>query len=179
MNKKPLALKITVLLLCLYGIINLISNYINAYYVHVSCGFFCFSVPIGFNSFTIIAFIFIIVPVIPLFIAAQLLWKWRGKKLGYWVSIALLVLGFLPAVSGMGYLVANLPKLFTEDLLYLTKNPPPGMNWILDNSVEHYASVDSLIVFRILIIKSLLKSVIEVVTIGLLFIMVISSKYFE
>ena len=176
MNKKPLAIKVTVLLLCLYGVINLVSNYVYAFYVSYNMGFF--SDIFSSQAFNGIGFIISSILVIPIFIAAILIW--RGRRLGYWVSIILLALSFLGAIGGIFYLETNLPKLFTQDLLYLTKNPSPGMSWILDNSVGNFAYMDNLIAFRILIIKSLLKAVIEIITFGFLIVIVLDSNaYFK
>lgn len=162
MSKKPFAVKFTVLLIVLYGIINLISNYIYSFYVSQSGGFFSLSTT-GFNTFNQIGFIISSIPIVLLFIAAIILW-W-GSRLGYWVCHILLVLSCLAAIGGVLYLVANLPKLFTEDLLYLTKNPS-ATSWLLDNSVENFASVNSLFAYRILIIKSFLKAIIEIISCG-------------
>lgn len=172
MHKKSLALKISVLLIIIYGFINMISNFMYSFYVHTPCMFFCLEFPLSINPLTMFIIFLDILPVIPLFIAAALIW--REGRLGYWVVNALIFLSFLAAISGALYLVGNLPKLFTEDLLYLTKSPS-GTSWVLDNSVEGFASVDSLTAYRVLIIKSFLKAIVEIISCG--FLLAVVSDY--
>lgn len=158
MNKKPLAIKIIVSLVIAYGIVNLVSNYIYAFYVH-SGGFIDISFPLWFTL------VFVIIPVIPFFISAFLIW--RGGRVGYRVCQILFVLSFIPAVSGFYYLAINTPKLFNEDVLYLTKASPYS-SWLLDNSIENFSSINNLMAYRILIIKSFIKAIIVVISCGYL-----------
>lgn len=166
-NKKSFAVKITVLLLCLYGIINLVSNYIYSFYITTtSSGFFDIFPSSGFNTFSEIGFMLISIPLLLLFIAALIIWK--GGRFGKWVSIILFVLSFPVAISGLNYLVLNIPKLFTQDLLYVTTNPSVS-TWNLGNLYTH---TNSLLVYRVIVIKSFLKSMIEIITCGFLFFLV-------
>lgn len=173
-NKKPLALKALISLLFIYTTINLIANFIYVFYTDPSGGG-VFDISISFGPifdtlFTIIGLVIISFPAILTFIAGLLIWK--GKHLGYWVSIILLILSFMGLYGAIEYLWENLPILFSEDLLFLRINPS-GMTFIFNYGDFNTASTESLLVSRFLTIKSFLKAFIEIVSFGLLFFTVV------
>lgn len=172
-SKNPLIIKIIVLLICIYGVINLTSNFIATFYLESMGGWINLNI---WPFFNLIGFIIISIPTILLLHAAPIIWE--RKRLGFWVSIVLLVLSIPAAIGGLYYLFTTVPKVFSEDLLYLTKPPEDGMTWFLDDSVQNNAYTQSLLIERVLIVKSLLKAVIEVISLGLLSYIVINYKSF-
>ncbi len=178
-DKKPLALKAIIILLVLYGTIDIFSTLIYVFYFDYSGGG-VFDINLSFGPiletlFSIIGFTLISIPAIISFIAAILIW--RGKKLGYWISIILLISGFMIALSGLSYLFVNLPKLFTEDLLFLTKNSS-GLTFIQKSGDFTSISTENLTVYRIILIKSFLKAFVEIIVFGFLSFIVINRKFY-
>lgn len=176
-SNKPSALKAAILLLFLYGTLNLISNLIYAFFVRSSGGSF-FDVNLSFGSIAdallnMLVFFITCIPVILTFVVMIIIW--RGKKLGYLTSIIILIPSFIIALGGLSYLVTNLPKLFTEDYLFLTKTTS-GMTWMLGDN--DYTT--SLIVFRLIILKSFIKALVEIIFFGFLSLIAINGKsYFN
>ncbi len=149
----------------------LVSNFADSFYVsRFDVGTFAIFPQTGFDFFNQLGFIISSIPVLLLYIGIMIIW--RGRRLGLWISGALLVL-LLPAViSGLYYLLTNLPKLFTQDLLYLTKNPT-STTWYLDDARHMYTT--SLFALRIIIIKSFVKAVLEIIT--AVFLLIIVTDY--
>ena len=172
-KKRPLALNIAVILICLYGIVNIISNITYFYFVQGEGGWISIFTP-GLNTTSYMLILIDNIPQLLLFVSAYLIWK-RGR-FGYYLGILFLILSLPIAISGAEYLNRNITKLFIDDLLYLTKAPPPNMMWYLSMDFNGTTYVNNLTAYRIIMVKSFLKAFIEILSCIFLFFSVVKYK---
>ena len=171
-NKRPVVITITTCLIILYAFINILTNYITAFYVYTGGGLLNLSFD-GFNSVTYTIFFITCIPNILLMIAGLLIW--RGSKVSFFVIIFLLIFSFYAALSGGAYLTNNVHELFTKDLLYLTAPPPPDMKWYLRMDFNGYSYLDNVMAYRIMILKSFIKALVEII--GFFFLLFVFLDY--
>lgn len=174
-NKKPPVLRALVLLLFIYGILSLITNLIQILFTESSGGS-AFDITLSFGPvldtiFTIIGFLIISVPAIVSLVAYLLISK--GGRLGYLTSIVLLIPCFFMAVSGISYLAENLHLPFITENISL-------ISWNFGSNDFSSVYTDSSIVYIIILIKSFLKAFIEILSFGLLLLVIKNHEsYFQ